>query len=72
MPAAPEFDAVVLSEPGDRGLVENDLGDGRELHPLQAFRGALRDRVEAARAIEDIAEEIEAHGRGFPPAARRR
>jgi hypothetical protein len=29
-----ELDAVILPEPRDRGLVEDDLGDGGKLHPV--------------------------------------
>ncbi|MPL73680.1 hypothetical protein SDC9_19486 [bioreactor metagenome] len=59
--ARAEFDAVVLPETGDRGLVEDHLAHRGKLDRLQLFGGALADRIEAARAVEHVAEEVEPH-----------
>ena len=58
---------VVLPEPGDRRLVEDDFRDGRELHDAQRLRRPLRGGVEPLCGLQSIAEEIEAHR---PPLAR--
>ena len=58
-PGGAEFDAVVLAEAADRGLVEDDLAHRRKLHHIELFHRALAHRIEAARRIEHIAEEIE-------------
>jgi hypothetical protein len=54
-----ELDPVVLPEAGDRGLVEDDLGDGGQFHHLELLGRALGRGVEAARAVEHVAEEVE-------------
>ncbi len=55
--------AVAGAEALDRGVVEDDLGDRRELDALHRLGGALGGRVEAAGAVEHVAEEVEADGR---------
>ena len=44
-------------------VVEDDLGDRRELDALHRLGGALGLGVEAAGAVEDVAEEVEADRR---------
>ena len=51
--------AVAGAEALDRGVVEDDLGDRRELDALDRLGGALGLGVEAPGAVEDVAEEIE-------------
>ena len=57
-PARTKFDPVILPEPADRRLVEDDLGHGREFDHRQLFQRALRDRIKAARAVQLIAKEV--------------
>ena len=45
-----KFDAVILAEPGDRGLVHDHLGHRGEFHLGQFFGRAVGRRIEAARA----------------------
>jgi hypothetical protein len=57
-----EFDAIVLPEPDNGGVIQDDLGHRRKLHHIQLLRGALCRGVEPARAVEHVAEEIQPHG----------
>ena len=59
----PEFQPVVLAEAGDGGVVQDHLGHGGEIDGGELFGGALAFGIEAARAVEDIAEEIQPDGR---------
>jgi len=63
--ARAELDAVILPEPGDRGLVEDHLRNRGQLDHAEVFRGPLGHRIEAARPVEHIAEQIEPHRPGL-------
>ena len=57
--------AVGGAEAGDRGLVEEDLADRAQRQRLQRLATALRAGVEAAQALDLVAEEVEADGVRF-------
>ena len=56
-----EMLAVAGAEALDRRVVEDDLADRRELDPLHVLGGALGLGVEAARALDHVAEEVDPH-----------
>ena len=56
-----ELDAVVLPETADRRLVEHHLADRGQFDTVQLLRGALACRVEAARPVEHVAEQVQPH-----------
>jgi hypothetical protein len=58
--------AVAGAEAGDAVLVEDHLGGGGELHGVDAFGGPLALDLEAARAVEHVAEQVEPDGRAAP------
>ena len=61
-----ELDPVGLTEPGDRGLVEDDLGHRRQLDPVELFGGHLRAGIEPACAVQRVAEKVEPHRPRLP------
>ncbi len=61
-----ELDAVVLPEAGDRGLVEDHLRHRRELHHGKLLGRPLRRRIEAPRAVQDVAEKVEPDRAALP------
>ena len=58
-----EVRAVAGAEALDRGVVEDHLGDRRQLDALHRLGGALRRRVEAPGTVEHVAEQVEPHRR---------
>ena len=62
--AAAVLAAIALPEPGDRGFVQDHLGHGGQLDPVQLFGGALRVGVETPRAVQHIAEQVHADRAG--------
>ena len=60
-PGRAEFDAIILPEAGDRGLIKDHLGNRRQFHRRELFDRALIGRIKAARAVEHIAKEVEPH-----------
>ena len=56
-----EHRPVAGAEPLDRRLVEDHLGDRRELNPPDRLAGALGLGIEPPGALEHVAEEIEPH-----------
>ena len=56
----PEFDAIALAEPRDRGFVQNDFTDRSQLNLGQFLGRALGGRVEPAGTVERVAKQIKA------------
>ena len=63
--AAAIFGAVVLAKPGDRSLVQNDLGHGRQLDMIELFDGTLCFCVKSSRAIQNVAEHVQTDRAGI-------
>ena len=54
-----KLDAVILTEAGDRGVIENDLGHRRQFHHVELFGGPLSCRIEPAGTVQNVSEEVE-------------
>ena len=64
-PGGAEFDPVVLAEPGDRRVIQDDFRYRGEIDGFQLFDGALADRIEPPRPVQHIAKQIEPHRAGI-------
>ena len=53
-----KFDAIILAETRDGGIVQNNLGHGRQFDHIQLFDGPLRSWIEPAGAIQYVTEQI--------------
>lgn len=56
-----EFDAVILPEPRDRGLIQNNLGYRGKFHHIQLFQTALGGRVKPARGFQHVTKHVQPH-----------
>ncbi len=56
-----EFDPVILAEPGDGGVIEDDLRHRCKLNLIKLLRGALRCRVKMAGTVQNVAKEVKPH-----------
>ena len=60
-PSRAKFDTIALSEPGDRRLVKDHLGHGREFDYIELLRRALAGRVKAPGPVQHIAKQVKPH-----------
>ena len=64
-PGRAKLDPVVLPEPRNRGIVQNDLADRGQIDAVQLLRCPLAFHIKAARPVQGIAEEIQPYGAGL-------
>ncbi len=56
-----KFQPIVLAKPGDRGVIQNDLGHRGKFDNIQLGRRQLRDRIKPAGPIQNITEHVQTH-----------
>ena len=60
-PCRTKFNAIVLTKARDRGFVQDDLGHRGEFDNIKRLGCPLADRIETARAVQNVAEQIKPH-----------